>query len=120
MAKYVDGFVIPVPKKNIAAYRKMAAAAAKIWMEYGALQYMETVGDDISSDFGIPFTKLAKTKKNETVIFSWVVYKNKAQRDRANKLIMKDPRMLNMMKNKKMPFDSKKMSYGGFKVLVDK
>ena len=120
MAKYVDGFVIPVPKKNIAAYHKMAAAAAKIWMEYGALQYFETVGDDINANFGMPFTKLAKTAKNETVVFSWIIYKNKAHRDKVNKLIMKDPRIENMMKNKKMPFDGNKMSYGGFKVLVEK
>ncbi len=120
MAKYVDGFVIPVPKKNIAAYRKMAAAAAKIWKEYGALQYFETVVDDINEGFGVPFTKLAKTAKNETVVFSWIVYKNKAQRDKANKLIMKDPRMAKMMEGKKMPFDANKMSYGGFKVLVEK
>lgn len=119
MAKYVDGFVIPIPKKNVAAYRKMAAQAGKIWMEYGALEYRETIGDDIYESFGVPFVKLAKTKKNETVIFSWVVYKNKAHRNKVNKLIMKDPRITNMMAGKKMPFDAKKMAYGGFKVLVD-
>jgi uncharacterized protein YbaA (DUF1428 family) len=116
---YVDGFVIPIPKKNLAAYRRMAAAAGKIWMEFGALEYRECIGDDLNVKWGLPFTKLAKTKPSETVVFSWIVYKTKAHRDSVNAKIMKDPRILKMMKNKKPPFDDKKMAYGGFKTIVD-
>lgn len=119
MALYVDGFLIPVPKKNIAAYRKMAQAAGKIWKEYGAIDYKETVGDDVTGDFGLPFPKVMKLKKGEVPVFSWITYRSKGHRDSVNKKIMKDPRIANMMNNKKPPFDYKRMSYGGFKVLVD-
>ena len=119
MAGYVDGFVIPMPKKNLAAYKKMAKAASKIWKEYGAVEYFECVGDDLKTKWGIPFTRLAKTKPSETVVFSWIVYKSKAQRDKVNAKIMNDPRIEKMMQAKP-PFDVKRMTYGGFKILVNK
>jgi uncharacterized protein YbaA (DUF1428 family) len=115
---YVDGFVLPVPKKNIKAYEGMAKIAAKVWMEHGALAYHECVGDDLAVQFGMPFTKLAKLKPSETVVFAWIVYKSKAHRDKVNAKVMKDPR-LNCMEGKKMPFDVKRMAYGGFKTLVE-
>jgi uncharacterized protein YbaA (DUF1428 family) len=118
MAVYVDGFVIAVPKKNIDAYVKIARAAGKVWKEYGALEYRECVGDDLAAKFGTPFPKLAKAKAGETVVFSWIVYKSKAHRDRVNAKVMKDARMEKMMKLT-MPFDMKRMSYGGFKSVVD-
>jgi len=116
---YVDGFVIPVPKKNLAAYRRIATKAGKIWREYGAIDYKECVADDVNIKFGKPFTKLAATKPGETVLFSFIVYKSKAHRDRVNAKVMKDPRINAMCDPKDMPFDSKRMSFGGFKVLVD-
>jgi uncharacterized protein YbaA (DUF1428 family) len=116
---YVDGFVVPVPKKNVAAYRRMARAAGKIWKEHGALEFRECVGDDLNHKFGMPFPKLARTKPGETVFFSWILYRSKAQRDRVNKKIMADPRIARMMEGKPTPFDAKRMAYGGFKVLVD-
>lgn len=116
---YVDGFLLVLPKKNLAAYKKMAQKAGKIWKEHGAVEYVETVGDDVNPSFGIPFPKVANAKKNELVVFSWVVYKNKAHRDKVNKKIMSDPRMAEMMPDpKKCPFDMKRMSYGGFKPIV--
>lgn len=114
---YVDGFVIPVPKKQIAAYKKISAKAGKIWKEYGALDYKECVGDDLKVKWGTPFLKLAKAKPNETVVFSWITYKSKAQRDKINAKVMADPRL--KMDGSAMPFDMKRMSYGGFKVFVD-
>lgn len=113
---YADGFVIPIPKKNIDAYRKIARKAGKIWREHGALDYYECIGDDLK----VPalftgFPKMAKAKKNETVIFAWIVYKSKAHRDRVNAKVMKDPRMV---APNPMPFDHRKMAFGGFKVLV--
>ena len=120
MARYVDGFVIPVPKRNVAAYRRIAQAAGKVWIEYGALEYRECVGDDLKvSGVAAPFGRAARAKPNETVFFSWIVYKSRAHRDRVNKKIMSDPRIAKMMDGKKMPFDGKRMVYGGFKVLVD-
>lgn len=115
---YVDGYVIPIPKKGVAAYRRIAAKAGKIWREYGALDYKECVGDDLNLKFGIPFAKLAKTKPSETVVFAWIVFKSRAHRDRVNAKVMKDPRIAAMGPDK-MPFDPKRMTYGGFKVLVD-
>jgi uncharacterized protein YbaA (DUF1428 family) len=114
---YVDGFVIPVPKKQLAAYRKISVKAGRIWKEYGALDYKECVGDDLKVKWGTPFLKLAKAKAGETVVFSWITYKSKAQRDRINARVMKDPRL--HMDGKTMPFDMKRMTYGGFKVFVD-
>jgi uncharacterized protein YbaA (DUF1428 family) len=120
---YVDGFVLVVPKKNIAKYRKMAHDGGKVWMKHGALQYIECAGDDLSPKMGgmsfpLTFPKMAKTKPSETVMFSFIVYKSKAHRDSVNAKVMKDPAM-NNPKYKKMPFDMKKMAYGGFKSLVD-
>ena len=121
MAQYVDGFLIPIPKKNLARYRMMAKLGAKIWKQKGALEYFECVGDDLTG-IGTPFPKRAATKKDETVVFSWIVYKSRAHRDKVNKEVMKDPRMQRMvalMKDeKKQPFDISRMSFGGFKVLV--
>lgn len=114
---YVDGFIIPVPKNKVNQYRKIAAGACKVWMKYGALNYIEAVGDDLNSKFGLSFPKLVKPKKGETIFFSYITYKSKAHRDSVNKKVMQDPEITASM-NKKMPFDSKRMSYGGFKVLV--
>ena len=116
---YVDGFVLAVPKKKLEAYRKIAAKAGKIWRELGALQYVEAVGDDLDIKMGTPFPTLVKVKPGETVVFSWIVYKSRAHRDRVNKKVMADPRLKSMMDMKDMPFDMKRMSMGGFKYLVD-
>ena len=116
---YVDGFVLPVPKKNLGNYRRIAQQAGKIWRELGALQYVEAVGDDLDVKFGVSFPKAIKPKRGETVLFSWIVYKSRAHRDRVNAMVMADPRIANMMKNRKMPFDMKRMVYGGFKYLVE-
>ncbi|MFO1009849.1 MAG: DUF1428 domain-containing protein [Planctomycetota bacterium] len=121
MPNYVDGFLIPLPKKNLARYRMLAKLAAKIWKQKGALEYFECVGDDLG-DIGISFPKRVATKKDETVVFSWIVYKSRAHRDKVNKEVMKDPRMQRMaalmQDDKKKPFDISRMSFGGFKVLV--
>jgi uncharacterized protein YbaA (DUF1428 family) len=117
--KYIDGFVLVVPKKNIKAYSRMALAAGKIWREHGALEFLECVGDDLQVRMGVPFPRLAKTKAGETVFFSFIVYKSRAHRDSVNKRVMKDPRMAKMMEKGPMPFDPKRMAYGGFKALVD-
>ena len=118
---YVDGFVLPVPKKNLAAYRRMSAKAGKVWRELGALEYRECVGDDLATKMGVPFPRMAKVKRGETVVFSWIVYRSKAHRDRVNAKVMKDPRLAKMMKpGAPMPFDAKRMIYGGFKVIVDR
>jgi uncharacterized protein YbaA (DUF1428 family) len=118
---YVDGFVIPIKKRNIAKYRRIARTAGRIWRRYGALEYRECVGDDLNvKDMGLTFPKLAKLKSGETVLFSWILYKSKAHRNRVNAKVMKDPRIAKMMTDPKlMPFDTKRMSYGGFKVIVD-
>lgn len=116
---YVDGFVLPVPKKNLKAYFQMAKKAGKIWREHGALEYRECVGDDLHVKMGMPFPRLAKTKQGETMVFSWIVYKSRRHRDRVNAKVGKDPRMTGMCNSKSMPFDVKRMAYGGFKVVVD-
>lgn len=118
MTEYVDGFLLPVPKKNLKAYRSLAQKASKIWKEYGALDYRECSGDDLKVKFGVPFPRIMKLKSGETAVFSWIVYKSKAHRDKVNAAIMKDPRLANMCDPKNMPFDCKKMGYGGFKTLV--
>ena len=115
---YVDGFVLPLPKRNIEAYRELARQAGQIWREYGALEYRECAGDDLNMKIGRPFAKAAGLKSGETAVFSWIVYRSRAERDRVNRKVMKDPRMLKMM-NVPMPFDVKRMSMGGFKVIVD-
>ena len=117
--KYVDGFVVPVPKKNVPAYRRMAKQAGKIWREHGALEYRECIGDDLKVKMGLPFPRLSRLKPGETVFFSWIVYKSRAHRDSVNKKVMQDPRMAKMMNMKAMPFDVRRMAYGGFKTLVD-
>lgn len=118
MARYADGFVIPFPRKKLEVYRRMAKLGAKIWKEHGALEYYECVGDDLRSKFGMPFTRLAKLKPGETVAFSWIVYKSRKHRDRVNARVMKDPRMNDPNMQKEMPFDMKRMAYGGFKTIV--
>jgi uncharacterized protein YbaA (DUF1428 family) len=117
MARYVDGFLLPVPKKNIAAYKKISSMAGKVWREHGALEYRECVGDDLNTKFGISFPKRLRLKPGETVVFAWIVYKSKAHRDRVNAKVMKDPRI--KLDGTVMPFDVKRMAYGGFEVLVD-
>jgi uncharacterized protein YbaA (DUF1428 family) len=116
---YVDGFVIPVPKKNIKAYRAMAQKAGKIWMEFGALEFRECVADDVKPGKVTSFPQSVKLKKDETVMFSWIVYKSRKDRDRINKKVMMDPRLAKMMQGKDTPFDAKRMIYGGFKTIVD-
>jgi uncharacterized protein YbaA (DUF1428 family) len=117
-AHYVDGFVLAVPKRNVEAYRRMARVASKIWREHGALEFRECVGDDLAVKMGVPFTSIMKIKRNETVIFSWITYKSRAHRDQVNAKVMKDAR-LGDMDPESMPFDVKRMAYGGFKILVD-
>jgi uncharacterized protein YbaA (DUF1428 family) len=117
--KYVDGFVLPVPKKKLNAYRRMAQKAGKIWREHGALDYKECVGDDLNVKFGMPFPRGIKTKPGETVVFSYIVYKSRAHRDSVNARVMKDPRIGGMCDPKDTPFDCKRMLYGGFKAIVE-
>ena len=114
-----SGFVLAVPKKKMAAYRRIALKAAKIWKEHGALDYHECVGEDLQTKFGVPFPKLAKTKPGETVVFSWISYKSRAHRDRVNTKVMTDPRLAAMCDPKNAPFDMKRMAYGGFQTLVE-
>jgi uncharacterized protein YbaA (DUF1428 family) len=116
---YVDGFVIPIPKRNLPAYRRMARLAGKVWREHGAVEFRECVGDDLKVKGALPFARLARLKPGETVLFSWIVYKSRAQRDRVNAKVMKDPRIAKMMDPSAMPFDAKRMTYGGFRTLVD-
>ena len=119
MARYVDGFLLPVSKKKLDAYQRMSAKAGKVWRELGALEYRECAGDDLKFKFGVPFRRAVKLKSGETAVFSWIVYKSKAHRDRVNKKVMKDPRIAKMMDPKDMPFDVKRMAMGGFRVIVD-
>ncbi|MCK6452929.1 MAG: DUF1428 domain-containing protein [Alphaproteobacteria bacterium] len=119
MAKYVDGFVLPVPKKNLPAYRRMAAKAGRVWREHGALAFAECVGDDMKIKGMFSFPSLVKPKPGEAVLFSFIVFKSRAHRDRVNAKVMKDKRLANMTHTKSMPFDVKRMAYGGFKSLVD-
>ena len=117
MPGYVDGFVLPVPKKNLPAYRRMAKKAGKIWREHGALEFRECVADDLDVKFGVPFGRKFKLKPGETLVFSWIMFKSRADRDRVNARVMKDPRLGEM--GGEMPFDAKRMVWGGFKTLVD-
>ena len=119
MAHYVDGFVVPVPKKNLGAYRRMARKAGKIWKEFGALDYIECVADDVKPGKHTSFPQAVKLKPDETVVFSWIVYKSRRQRDSVNAKVMKDPRLAPMMDPKAMPFDGKRMFWGGFKTIVE-
>jgi uncharacterized protein YbaA (DUF1428 family) len=115
---YVDGFVLAVPRRKLEAYRRLSRSAGKVWREHGALQYVECVGDDLKIKMGVPFPRLARVKAGEAVVFSWIVYKSRAARDRINAKVMKDPRLAKTM-NMPMPFDVKRMTYGGFNVIVN-
>lgn len=123
MKRYVDGFVLPIPKKKLAEYKKMAADAGKVWMKHGALQYVECVGEDLksASKWGcLPFPKMAKAKPHEVVFFSFILYKSRAHRDSVNAKVMKDPLMNPAKhKDKPMPFEMKRMAVGGFETIVD-
>ena len=119
MAHYVDGYVVPVPKKKIAAYRRMAQTAGKIWREHGALEFVETVADDVKPGKVTSFPQSVKLKAGETVVFSYIVYKSRKDRDRVNAKVMKDKRLEAMMNPKSMPFDAKRMFWGGFKPIVE-
>src|SRR3981081_373983 len=112
---YVDGFIVAVPKKNLDAYRRLAKKAGKVWREHGALEYREWVADDVKVGKRTSFPRSVKLKPDETVIFSWIVYKSRAQRDAINAKVMKDPRLADMMNLKTLPFDGKRMIYGGGK-----
>jgi uncharacterized protein YbaA (DUF1428 family) len=118
MGQYVDGFVTPVPKKNLDAYKTMARRAAKVWREHGALEVRECVADDVPVGKVTSFTRSVKLKDGETVVFSWITYKSRAHRDRVIAKVMKDPRLADMMDPKDTPFDAKRMIYGGFAVAV--
>jgi uncharacterized protein YbaA (DUF1428 family) len=119
MALYVDGFVLPIPKKNRAAYRRMARFAGRIWREHGALEYRECIADDVKPGKLTSFPQSVKLRPDETVWFSWIVFESRRHRDRVNAKVMKDPRMAKAMDSSKMPFDGKRMIYGGFRVSVD-
>ena len=119
MAQYVDGFVLPVPKKNLDAYRRMARKAGKVWRDHGALEYRECVADDVKPGKVTSFPQSVKLKAGETVVFAWIIYKSRADRDRIMKKVMKDPRLADMMDPKSNPFDLKRMFWGGFQVIVD-
>lgn len=118
MAKYVDGFVLAIPKNKIDAYKKLAKMASKVWLEHGALEYRECVAEDMNVKMGVPFPKIVNPKKNETIVFAWIVYKSRAHRDKVNAKVMRDERM-NCGNPDDMPFDCTRMTYGGFEVLVD-
>ena len=118
MARYVDGFVLPVPKKKLDAYLRLAKRAGKVWREHGALEYREWVADDVKPGKLTSFPQAVKLKAGEVVVFSWIVYKSRKQRDRINAKVMKDPRLADMMDPKSLPFDGKRMFFGGFKPLV--
>ena len=115
---YVDGFVVPVPKNKVAAYRAMARKAGKVWRDHGALEFKECIADDVKVGKWTSFPRSVKLKKSETVVFSYIVYKSRKDRDRVMSLVMKDKRLAKMMDPKKMPFDAKRMIFGGFKVIV--
>ena len=115
---YVDGFVVPVPTKKLDAYRRLAQKAAKIWREHGALEVRECVADDVKVGKWTSFPRSVKLKRGETVVFSYIVYKSRAQRDRVMAKVMKDPRLADMMKPGGVPFDGKRMIFGGFKVML--
>lgn len=116
--QYVDGFVVPVPKKKLVAYRALARKAGKIWREHGALEYRECIAEDVKSGKLTSFPQSVKLKPQEIVVFSWIVYKSRAHRDRVNAKVMKDPRLAGMMDIKTLPFDGKRMIYGGFETLL--
>ena len=119
MSRYIDGFVVPVPKKNLATYQRISKKAGRIWREYGALEYRECAGDDLNIKMCLPFPKGIKTKPGETVVFAYIVYKSRKHRDTVNAKVMKDPRLQGICDSKNMPFDPNRMLYGGFKTIVE-
>ena len=119
MGLYVDGFIVPVPKRRVAEYRRLAVRAGKVWREHGALDYKECLADGLKWGKRTSFPRSVKQKKGETVFFSWIVYKSRAHRDKVNAKVMKDKRLASMMDPKKLPFDGMRMFWGGFKVFVD-
>jgi uncharacterized protein YbaA (DUF1428 family) len=119
MARYVDGFVVPVPEKNLQAYRRMAQKAGKVWREHGALEYVECVADDVKPGKTTSFPQSVKLKEGEVVVFSWIIYKSRKHRDSVNAKVMSDPRLKAMMDPKTIPFDGKRMFFGGFKTLLE-
>lgn len=119
MPHYVDGFVVPVPRRNLDAYRRMAENAGKIWMDHGALQYWECTGDDVKPGKVTSFPQSVQLQEGEVVVFSWILYNSREHRDSVNAKVMEDPRMKDMMDPKSMPFDGKRMFWGGFKTLVE-
>ena len=116
---YVDGFVVPVQKKKVAAYRSMAKLSAKVWLDHGALAFHECVADDVPYGKRTSFPRSVKLKRGETVVFSWIIYKSRSHRDKVMAKVMKDPRMVKLMGQKDMPFDAKRMIFGGFKIIVE-
>ena len=116
---YVDGFLIAVPEDKLPEYRRIARKAGKVWRDHGALEYRECVADDVSAGKVTSFPRAVKAKPGETIIFAWITYKSRAQRDRINAKVMKDPRLADMMSPEANPFDTKRMIYGGFRVIVD-
>jgi uncharacterized protein YbaA (DUF1428 family) len=118
MIGYVDGFVLPVPKRKLAAYRRLAKLAARVWKDHGALEYRECVGEDLKPGYGLPFPRLSRARRGEVVFFSWIGYRDRAHRDRVNKAVMADPRLSDACDAKDMPFDLKRMACGGFELLV--
>lgn len=119
MAHYVDGFVLPIPKDKIDQYREIAEVACKVWMEHGALEYRECIGDDLEVKDMVSFPQLASTTPEETVAFSWIVYRSREHRDEVNAKVMADPRICGMGEKGEMPFDCKRIAYGGFKTIVE-
>jgi uncharacterized protein YbaA (DUF1428 family) len=119
MAHYVDGFVVPVPLRNLDAYRRMAEQAGKIWMEHGALQYWECIGDDVKAGKVTSFPQSVQLKEDEIVVFAWILYDSREHRDSINAKVMEDPRMKDMMDPKSMPFDGMRMFWGGFKSVLE-
>ncbi|BAU47330.1 RNA signal recognition particle 4.5S RNA [Sulfurifustis variabilis] len=116
---YVDGFVLPVPTRNLAAYRRLARKAGKVWRDHGALEYIECVADDVKPGKHTSFPQSVKLKRGETVVFAWIRYKSRKDRDRVNARVMKDPRLADMMDPRALPFDGKRMFWGGFRAMVD-
>jgi uncharacterized protein YbaA (DUF1428 family) len=116
---YVDGFILAVPRKNVKKYQAIARKAGKVWKEYGALDYVECVADDVKKGKLTSFPQSVKLRKGEVVVFSWITYKSRAQRDSINRKVMKDPRLASMMSPGAMPFDAKRMIYGGFRTIVE-
>jgi uncharacterized protein YbaA (DUF1428 family) len=119
MPQYIDGYVLPVPNSQIDAYRRIAEEAGKIWREHGALEYRECVGDDLDVKEMVPFPLMIESKPDETVVFAWIVFQSRSHRDEVNAKVMKDPRLKKMMDPQGMPFDGKRMAYGGFRTIVE-